>query len=214
MVIKIKYVIYPLISEEDILLLDSVGMLERLEKCSTKRVVMLISSYLEDKEKDNNPEVVELVKNIWSEKLNLYAVLSDEETKDSVTKVQGIRFDSVHAGLDLDTLNEMKETILAVVDNKYSVPYVAPIPPILIDGIINDLNALGRNTGKRSYSLLAAHLDMSSNLFSDSRFKHSEGTVFKNVAKRSGELDIILRGIDFLINMKTIGKSPQSWRVF
>ena len=206
------WVISPFISEEHVRILHKENMLRDFAKCSKTVVVDNIIRYLGTADAD--PEVKKLLQDVYRDKLAFLAIQQDEEVNASVEKVYGYTFESVHAGLSIAELQEMRDTILHVYNDQCSVPYINTISSDLIAGIINNLMALHRVNHNPEYKRLSYILTKNKDLFRDKPNAVARGTIFKSITKRSQDLDVILRGIDFLIAQKTAGKSPESWRFY
>jgi hypothetical protein len=206
-----KWVISPFLNETHITILHDEQMLRDFSICSKPVIVTNIINYLNG---DGDLSVKEMLREVYKDKISFLDIQKDDVVIGNVDKVYQYTFDSVHAGLTIDELKSMKETINSVYNDEYNIPYVNVIPGDIIAGIINNLLALHRVNKNIEYKRLAYLLTKNKELFKDKPNANAKGTLFKTVSRRSTDLDIILNGIDFLITQKQEGKQPESWRVF
>lgn len=205
------WVINPFLTEEHVRILHNENMLKDFSICSKPVIVTNIVSYING---DGDEEIKSLLNDCYKDKISFVDVQSNELITNSIDKIYGYTFDSVHAGLSIADLNKMKETIVSVYNEEFNVPYINVIPGDIIAGIINNLLAIFRVNKNQEYKKLAYLLTKNKELFKDKQNAKAKGTMFKEVSKRSLDLDVILRGIDFLIVQKEANRPPESWRVY
>lgn len=207
-----RWVISPFLTESDIRILHKERMLKDFSLCSKPIIVTNIVDYLSNNEGDD--EIKAMLREAYQDKISFIDIQKDDVVVGNVDKVYQYTFNSVHAGLSVAELKEMKDTINSIYNNDFNVPYVNVIPGDIIASIINNLLALNRVNKEMSYKKLAYMLTKNKELFKDKPNATARGTVFKQVSRKSTDLDIILRGIDFLISQKEAGKQPESWRIY
>lgn len=206
-----RWVIRPFISEEHIRLLDKEKLLYGFAMCSKPIILKYVVDYLNG---EGDDEIKNMLRSAYSEKLNFMDVTADVHINESVAKVATYNYSSVRAGCSVQELEEIRDTIKSVYNENCNVPYINVIRGDIIDGVINNLSALYRVNKNKKYKELAYILSKNKELFKDKPNARATGTIFKSIARRSSEFDIILRGIDFLIPKIQEGKQPESWRVF
>lgn len=207
-----RWVISPFLTEEHIRILYKENLLKDFALCSKPIIVTNIISYLSN---DNgNKEIKNMLKSVYKDKISFIDVQKDDVIVGNVDKVYQYNFNSVHAGLSIEELNNMKETIKSIYNDDFNVPYVNVIPGDIIAGIINNLLAFNRVNKNPEYKKLSYLLTKNKELFKDKPNATARGTVFKQVSRKSTDLDIILRGIDFLLHQKQEGNQPESWRIY
>lgn len=207
-----KWVINSFISEDHVKILAKENLLQDFANCSKSIIVDNIISYIESADADS--EVKELLTNVYKDKLFFLNVQQDEIINENVEKVYGYNFYSVNAGLTVEELEQMKQDIKSVYNEELDIPYINPISGDIIANIINNLLALYRVNKDIEYKKLSYILTRNKDLFRDKANAASKGTIFKKISKRSMDFEIILRGIDFLIEKKNAGCLPESWRLF
>ena len=207
-----KWVINSFISEDDVKILAKENLLQDFANCSKSVVIDSIIEYIESADADG--EVKGLLSKAYSDKLFFLNVQQDEIINNNVEKVYGYNFYSVNAGLTIEELEQMKQDIKSVYNDDLDIPYINPISGDVIANIINTLLALHRVNKKMEYKKLAYILGKNKDLFRDKANANSKGTIFKKISKRSMDFEIMLRGIDFLIEKKKAGCLPESWRLF
>lgn len=207
-----KWVISPFLTEKHIRILNDEKLLHDFAICARPVIITSILDYVNSN--GCNEEIKDMLLNVFESRIAFMDVQKDDVILDNVDKVYGYTFDSVHAGLSIPELEAMRDTIGAVYNDDYNVPYINVIPGDIIANIINNLLALNRVNKNMEYKKLAYLLSKNKELFKDKPNANAKGTVFKTVAKRSTELDIIQRGIEFLLKQKREGKQPESWRIY
>lgn len=206
------WVIEPFLTEQYVKILDKENMMPDFVMCSKSVIVDYIIDYLD--KPDANEEIKGILSKYYKNKIDLVRVQQDEVVIGNIDKIYEYNYSSVHAGLTIGELNDMKEVILSVHNEEQNIPYINTIPGDIIAGIINNLLALYRVNGDIAYKRMAHLLTKNKELFKDKPNATAKGTIFKAVNKRSEDLKIILRGIEFLIDQKTKGNQTESWRVY
>lgn len=207
-----RWVISPFLTEADVRILHKENMLKNFSLCSKPIIVTNIVNYLGNDSGD--AEVKAMLREVYKDKISFIDVQKDDVVIGNVDKVYQYNFNSVHAGLSVEELKTMRTTITSVYNDDFNVPYVNVIPGDIIASIINNLLALNRVNKDMKYKKLAHLLTKNKELFKDKPNATARGTIFKQVSRKSTDLDIILRGIDFLISQKEAGKQPESWRIY
>lgn len=207
-----RWVISPFLTESHIHILHKENMLKDFSLCSKPIIISNIITYLNNEDGDNEIKVI--LREVYQDKISFIDVQKDDVVVGNLDKVYQYTFNSVHAGLSIEELNTMKNTITSVYNDDFNVPYVNVIPGDIIATIINNLLALNRVNKDMSYKKLAYLLTKNKELFKDKPNATARGTVFKQVSRKSNDLDIILRGIDFLISQKEANRQPESWRIY
>lgn len=205
------WVISPFLTEEHIKILHKEKLLDELSNCSKPVVLDKITEYLQN---SSNSEVKNMLMESYKNKIDFINIQEDELINDNISKVYSYTYSSIHPGLSLQELEEIKNTIESVHNDKYNVPYINVIRGDIIAGIINNLLALYRVNKDPEYKKLAFLLTKNKDLFKDKPNASAKGTIFKQINRRSEELDIILRGVNFLISNLSQGRKPESWRIF
>lgn len=207
-----RWVISPFLTEDHIRILYKENMLKEFSLCSKPIIVTNIVNYLSNDKGDN--EIKEMLKEVYKDKISFINVQKDDIVIGNVDKVYQYTFGSIHAGLSVEELKTMRDTIKSIYNDDFNIPYVNVIPGDIIATIINNLLALNRVNKDTTYKKLSYLLTKNKELFKDKPNATARGTVFKQVSRKSTDLDIILRGIDFLISQKEAGKQPESWRMY
>lgn len=205
------WVINPFLTEEHIFILAKENLLNDFARCSRTLIVKGIVEYLNE---GTNEEIKSLLREAYKSKISFLDIQKDESVLEAVSTVAGYTFSSVNDGLTIDELKTMEKTIKSVYNEECNIPYINPISGDIINNIISTLIARGRVTGNTSYKRLAFLLSKNRELFKDKPNKNATGTVFKPIMRKSTDLDIILRGIQFLIEQKQLGHEHNYWRVF
>lgn len=208
----IPWVIRYLLNEEHVLILQREKLLDDFAICSKDVIIEQVIEYINSE--DSSSQLVEFLSNSFKDRIEFLNVQTDEGIIKNISKVYEYSYSSIHAGLTIDQLLEIKEDIISVSNEKHNTPYVPTINKDIIANIINNLLALYRVNLNGEYKRLAHILTKNKELFKDKNNSPSKGTIFKLVAKKSTELDIILKGIDFLIEQKTNKRQPEAWRLF
>lgn len=206
-----KMVINPFLTEEHVSILYTEKLLQDFALCSKQVIISSVSNYINN---TTNEDVKEMLLSVFKDKIDFMNTLKDEVAVDLVNKVHSYVFDSVHAGLSVAELTEMKNNINEVYTDKKTIPYINVIPSNIIENIISNLMALHRVNRNSEYKQLAYMLSKNKELFKDKPNANAKGTIYKGISSRSTDLDIIKLGIDFLIDQKTKGNAPESWRVY
>lgn len=207
-----NWVVSHFLTEDHIRILYKESMLKDFSQCSKPTIVFNVRNYIESNESD--AEVRDMLLEVYKDKIDFIDIQKDEDVLSMIDKVSAYNFSSVHAGLSVDELNSMRKTITSVYNDSYNVPYINTIPGDIIDSIINNLLALNRVNKDMEYKKLSYVLTKNKELFKDKPNANASGTAFKAVSRRSMELDLMLKGIDFLIEQKSLGRQPESWRLF
>lgn len=205
------WVIDRFLSEDHIRILHKESLLKDFAQCSKPVVLNNIISYLQG---DGNQEIKDMLNDVYKDRIKFLDVLQNDDINECVSKVASYTYNSVRPGLTIEELEDMRDTIRAVYNDTYNVPYINTIPSEIIERIINNLLALYRVNKDIEYKNLAYLLGKNKELFKDKPNASARGTIFKSISKRSSELDIILKGIDFLIDALKSKRQPESWRVF
>jgi nitrogenase molybdenum-iron protein alpha/beta subunit len=206
-----NYVIDLILSEKHVLILKKENLLSDLVKCSKDVVIENIINYIN---KSNNEEIKNILKEAYKDKLYLLEISNDNLMIDKVNTVSKYTYDSIHAGLTIEELNIMKNNINSLLNKDYTVPYINVIPSNIISGIINTLLALNKVNKDKEYKILAYNFEAAIESFRDKPRATAKGTIFKPISKINNELVIMVKGIDFLINQKTLNLPVESWRYF
>lgn len=206
-----RWVISPFLNEEHIRILNKENMLGDFALCSKSVIISKIIDYING---DYNEEIKDILVSAYKDKITFIDIQNDDLIIENVDKVYSYTFESVHAGLSIQELKDMRDIINSVYNNEYNVPYINTIPGDIIASIINNLLALHRVNNDFEYKKLAYLLTKNKELFKDKPNSNAKGTVFKSISRRSMDLDIILKGIEFLITQKESGKQPETWRLF
>ena len=188
------------LSETDLdTLTDS--QLNMLAKCSTDMVLEEVLKYLENA---GDSVYSGRIRGAYATKIALREFLTSEETKSNVEIAQRLSYTSITPMLTEEELIVYKNAIESIINNKYAIPYISPISGETIKTL--------REEVKTNNKALAERLKKFSYLFKDSPHKSATGTIVKRVIRNRVEYEIILRGIEFMLERKRKGANPNSWR--
>ena len=207
-----KWVIDYLLTENDIFILRDCNLLSQFVSCSKSVVINSIIKYINSD--TANKDVVDILKEYYSDKIHLKESFEDEEVLNKFITISEINYNSVKPSLSLSTLKQMKETIESVIGENELPPYINKVSPSIINDIIECLNSMYKHNKNSSYRELVFRLNKNKSLFKDNKNANAKGTPAKNVYKKIPELKIIIKGIDFLIDKLENDINPNSWRVF
>lgn len=206
------FVISPFLTEKDVIILHREKLLQDFADSSKKVVLEGIYNYLNNP--DGDEEVKTILKEAYKDKLSFRDVQKDEEVLEALSRISALDYYSINSGTPIDDLYKIRTDIDSVYKEENMVPYVNPINKDLISQVIGNLLALYRVNKNTEYKRLALFISKNKPLFVDKPNSFAKGTVFKNMTKRSKEIEIISRGVDFLIEQKRNRIKPESWRIF
>lgn len=219
-------IVDPVLGEEDIKLLNYLGLLDTVAACSTSPVMCNISCYLDNPEADE--ECKTIIKNSYKEKLGYLSEKVDVSVLETIDRVSSLSWDDINPVRELEELVQIKSDIESIFSGSHS-PYMPPIPASRINSVINNLRTWSKATPadsstiiygqpisywKKRAGLLSASFSMVKSLFSDKATDGYKGTIYKNVMNASNRYKVMLDGVKFLIGKKESGAAPESWRVF
>lgn len=202
--------VIPFILTEEAVKEMPIDFLIKLADCSSSVVKDKIKKYIASDKADK--EVVEIVKAAYSSQLDMEEFLNDEKLKEYVEIIQNLDYVDVNPHISIEMLEKYKEAITYILDSKYSVPYIAPISGTLIKDLRDEVYEYAKTTNSKPMQDFYKMLKSCSGLFRDSQHTAYKGTVVKKVIRNRSKYEIILRGIDFMLDKKRTNKSPSSWR--
>ena len=202
--------VIPLILSEEAADVLPMDYLYRLSECSTNVIKYKVLAYLDNPDAD--PVIRKKVQDAYSEQLLISEYLQSEDLAKDAEKVQSLSYSSVTPYLSIEELVEYKRAISAILGNKYAVPYVAPISGALVKDLCEDIYNLYKETDDTTINDFYKKLKKHASLFRESQFASYKGTVVKKIIRDRGKYEVILRGIEFMIEKKKSCSLPASWR--
>lgn len=201
------FVLPYLLSEEQAALLTD-EQLGKLAACSTNVLVGHVKSYLSNSSRDM--AVANRIHKAYSHKLDTEKFFNNEELQECVKRVSALTYDDINPGIGIETLQEYRNDIKAILNEDLAVPYIAPIRGSIIEDFLVDLKECTQDNPELKKLLKV--LSKNKTLFKDPRNTPFRGTIVKSIVRDQQRYEIMLHGIDFLINKAKEGKSPSSWR--
>ena len=202
--------VIPFILSEEVAKEIPIDFIVKLADCSSSVVKDRVKKYIATDGADG--EVVEIVKAAYLSQLEMEEFLNDEKLKEYVEIVHDLDYVDINPHKSIEMLEKYKVAITYVLDNKYSVPYIAPISGTLIKDLRDEISNYADGVDSPTIKLFAKRLKSCSGLFRDSQHTAYRGTVVKKVIRNRSKYEVILRGIDFMLDKKRTSKNPSSWR--
>lgn len=202
--------------DEEMILVFPQDIVNQLAACSSNIIVEKVNEYFD------NPEANENVKRkllaAYGDKLKVQRLLNDEQVDQKVELLGELDYGSVHATVSVEELKKYEEAIEFILNNDDCKPYIAPISSIILSDLRADLRKLSKQRSasdvqRKCAAKLESRLKVSAELFKDSYHTPYRGTKFKKVFKDYDKLELILRGVKFLIRQKEKGAMPSTWRI-
>lgn len=190
------------ITEEDVLKLGEY-FFSKLSVCCTKLVLVGIKRYLAMPNKD--PKCAEIVENVFMNQLLLSDVIKDEKLMKAIKQVENLRYDSVSMDEPLNLLKEYQYSLRLVKSCEYSQPYRSAISSSYIKSVVELYKEAG-------FKDIAKKIDSAKGVFSEPVRARAVGTPFKVINYAEERLSVIRPGLNFLIDVKERGISPNAWR--
>lgn len=178
---------------------------------SSEIVLKRINRYLEDA--NANEAVKRRVEEAYSEVMDKKNYYADESLIESAKEISTLSYCDITAGQPLDKLIKWREDISAIMNSPYAVAYIPPVRIESLIGLIEVIQARAKESPDNVYLYTVAdELYANKTLFKDAPFKGYKGTPVKRIINDRTKYDVILRGLDFLIEKKRVGANPQTWR--
>lgn len=185
--------------------------LSMLADCSTERIYEHIIAYLKNENADSQckERIYAAYENLIEEK----SYFSSEKTIDSANKVKDMEYTDLSWYMEDKELLDIKEAILHITENKNAVPYIPPISNDLVKILKEELSEYCKANPKlEGAKTFYDNLKKNSSLFRDSRSQRSKGTIVKKVVKNPDKYEIILKGIQFILDARKDGGNVGDWR--
>lgn len=202
--------VIPLILSEELAREIPLDYLAKLAECSTSIVKGKVKDYL------NSPnaadDVKAIVKAAYSEQIAIEEFLSSKDISEKVELIKDLDYVNISTHQSVERLQEYKEAITAILSNDYAVPYIAPIRGVLIKDLREEISVFAKATSNQYLKSFESKLKKHSSLFRDSQYETYKGTVVKKIIRNRTKYEIILKGIDFILDKKMNNTNPQSWR--
>ncbi len=109
-------------------------------------------------------------------------------------------------------LEAYQDAILSIINNKFAIPYIAPISGVLIKDLTKKVHNLYKSTKSNLIKEFYECLKGNTTLFRDSQFQGYKGTIVKKIIRNRTKYTILLRGVEFMIEKKKQQALPMSWR--
>ena len=178
---------------------------------SSEIVLKRINRYLEDG--SANEAVKRRVEEAYSEVMDKKNYYADESLIESAKEISTLSYCDITSGQPLDKLIKWREDISAIMNSPYAVAYIPPVRIESLIGLIEVIQARAKESPDNVYLYTVAdNLYANKTLFKDAPFKGYKGTPVKRIINDRTKYDVILRGLDFLIEKKRVGANPQTWR--
>lgn len=203
-------VILPLILDEDITRKLPDRFLSQLAMCSTDTIKLKVREYIDNPGAEK--EAKEKIIKAYADVLGLEDYLFSEETLQRVELIKDMDYYTINTYLTETQLLAYKEAILSILENESSIPYIAPIRGTKVKELLEDLKQYAVSTELPEAKKLYESIKCCARFFRDSPFEGNKGTPVKKIIRNKGKYQIILRGIDFMLEKKRVGALPASWR--
>lgn len=200
----------PLILTEEAVLELPQDFLERLANCSTQIVKDKVLAYISHPNADE--EVKHKLTTAYQRYISVTAYLNDAETKRDVELIRELSYKDIGPHLSVEELQNYKRAIIGILYNENAVPYVSPIKGDIIKALRDDIKEFAESVNSEVLKDAAAAIYKNSDLFRDQQHAPFRGTIVKRIIREKGTYELLLRGIDFMVDKKTRGISPASWR--
>ena len=191
-----------MLSEEDVMSMTE-HQLELLASCSTDVIIDKIFKYLMSN--SANTVCQAMVRSAYNDRLQTMKFLESKKTAKCVEMLQQLSYSSITPMVGIEELQMYKKVIEYILGSKYAIPYVPPISGDIVNELIADLKESGNENVRAKIKALSQFLK-------DSPHKKATGTIVKNIIRNKGTYELLLKGIDFMIEKKQIGANPASWR--
>lgn len=206
-------VIELILSEEDVAELTDIHLYQ-FAACSYGSVRESVIAYLRNPNAD--PKVRERVLRAYAEQLDLLEYLQDDKTLQYVNLLNELHYSTIGYGLDVGTLQRYKDAIEYVIGSeheRYAVPYIAAIDGKTISELIQEIwEYAAENKNSKLMFFVENKLRPAKKYFRESPHEKYKGTVVKHAVRDRSKYELILRGINFLLEKKAANVSPASWR--
>lgn len=202
--------VIPLILSEEMTKELPEEILAGLAECSTSIIKKRVKDYLYSTEADK--EIQNKVYKAYSLQIVGDEFLQDESLAAKVNLIKDLGYYSITPHLTIDELEGYQDAISSILNNKFAVPYIAPINGTLINELMKNINILYKSTGSVLLKSFYECLKKNKSLFRDSQFEGYKGTVVKKIIRNRTKYIIILKGIEFMIEKKKQQAMPISWR--
>lgn len=203
-------VLRSVITEDDAYRLP-MDIFKGIASCSSDIVLKRINEYLE------NPDATEIVKRrveeAYSDVMDKKAYYGSEELIEVAGEISNLTYADINAGQTIDKLEYWKRNITSILTSPYAVAYIPPVKADTLKALLVVMRDRGVKSAEDGYILeLSERIRGHKTLFKDAPFKGYKGTPIKRIIKDKTKFEIILRGIDHLIEVKRSGEDTQSWR--
>lgn len=182
-----------------------------IASCSSDIILRRINEYLD------SPNAIEAVKRrveeAYSDIMEKKAYYGSEELTEVANEISNLTYADINAGQTIDRLEYWKNSITEILTSPYAVAY---IPPVKVDSVKELVKVMEERAAVSSDDVylytVARKISEHKNLFRDAPFKGYKGTPVKRIIKDKTKYEIILKGLDHLIEAKRSGGDMQVWR--
>jgi hypothetical protein len=206
--------VLPLVLSEDDIDVLSDNALNGLVKCSTDLVMTKILSYLDNP--NSRESTRERIRNAYAQSMNRHVFLNDEGTKGMVESINSLTCLDITAETDTALLSKYVDAIDGILNNDLSTPYIEPKTRSDYDDFLlavsDDINNAEDDVVRSRLQNISKKMDAYKRIFYEPKHTPFKGTVVKQVMRNRQNYELISRGAKFLLDKRSKGESPASWR--
>ncbi|MCI9050704.1 MAG: hypothetical protein HFI05_02080 [Lachnospiraceae bacterium] len=202
--------VIPLILSEEMTEKLPEEILIQLAECSTSIIKKRVKNYLNSMEA--NKEIQAKVYRGYSFQIAIEEFLQDTELAKKVNLIKDLEYYNISPHLSMTELEAYQDAILSIINNKFAIPYIAPISGVLIKDLTKKVHNLYKSTKSNLIKEFYECLKGNTTLFRDSQFQGYKGTIVKKIIRNRTKYTILLRGVEFMIEKKKQQALPMSWR--
>lgn len=200
------------IISEDVAYKIPMDIFKGIASVSSGIVLKRIDRYLNDT--NAMPVVQRRVKEAYSEVTEKNDWYTSENILNAAQELSSLMYSDINASQSIETLQKWKDDIQMILDSPYAVAYIPPVKVESLKELCDVLVSRSKEIGPDGAYLMSLSDDLQANkvLFKDAPFKGYRGTPVKRIINDKTKYEIMLKGIDFLMERKHAGNNPQTWR--
>lgn len=194
-------------------------MLKELPECTSDILLKYINSYIETNENSGNEvsqRVATRLKSAYSYRNARIQFLKEEGTQEIVELLSNLTLEDISIAVDEETLIKWKNAITFVFESDKIEAMKHVVTKQAYEHFrarVSDIPASCTEVESQAVYRMLSIMEENKSLFKSAPFTRLRGTPFRGILLRKEVYELILYGIDYILDKKRKGLEPISWRL-